>query len=188
MNIIRYIYLIIKQKLDSRRVQKIARLFYIFKKFDTRFRIRHKERIVQLNLSFYEFNIKKDKYRIFVEEVNSKIQIGIQKYNKNNYTWELQGIDNKLSLETTRKIFGTMLYIIKTYYSDIMYIQFKTIKRKCFNFRNYINCITSMSKSIFKNSFVSHNDKNIVSVDILPRDEDVLREAYYTKFKYKPKK
>jgi hypothetical protein len=146
-----------------------------------------------LNLSFYEFNIKKDKYRIFVEDVYSNIQIGIQKYNKSVCVcvWELQGINDKLSYETTRKIFGTMLYIIKTYYSNTKCIQFKTIKRTCFNFRNfrnYINCITSMSNSIFKIPFVSHNDKNTISVYMLPREKDIILKAYCTKFKYKPKK
>lgn len=169
MNTFRYIYYYIKQKIKQnllkRKASKLSRVFYIFNNFDAHFKIKNISSIEHSNTYFYDFYVKKEQYRIVVENNDLKIKVQILKYN-NSCIWEIQGIDKNLSYKETQKIFGTILYIIKTNYNNVIYAKFKTIDHTQFNFRSYINCLRSMSNLIFNNPIVSHNDKDEVNIYI----------------------
>lgn len=159
--------------------------FYFFESFDSHYEITKIYENQSVNIIFYEFKINKNKYRIFIENINKNIHIGFEKQNPViEMEWYIEGIDDDLKNGEIQKLFGTIIYVIKDLYKqDFISIKVKTNEDK--KFRVYLRLMQQISNKLLPNSTISHNDKEI-HIYKLPRENVIkLKEI---DFKYKPKK
>lgn len=172
--------------INSIKVQKMKDSFNIYESFDSHYEITKIYRNDVVNVMFYEFSVRTNKYRIFIELYKDNIHVGFEKeddFFKN--TWYIEGIDDDLKNGEIQKLFGTVIYVIKDLYKEkYNNIQIQTNEAK--KFRVYLRIVQQMSKTLLSNSIISHNDKFIFITNINNQDLNIL--DIIKSFKYKPKK
>ena len=158
--------------------------FCFFESFDSHYDITKIYENKSVNIIFYEFIINKNKYRIFIENINKNIHIGFEKQNPViEMEWYIEGIDDDLKNGEIQKLFGTIIYVVRDLYKqEFNCIKVKTDENK--KFRVYLRLMQQISNKLLPNSTISHNDKEI-HIYKLPRENVIkLKEI---NFKYKPK-
>ena len=167
----------------NKKVKDMKESFNIYESFDSHYDINKIYRNEAVNITFYEFNINKRKYRIFIELFENNIHIGFEKeddffMNK----WYIEGIDNELQNGEIQKLFGTVIYVIKDLYKQkYNNIQIQTNEDK--KFRTYLRIIQQISKKLLPDSVISHNDKFIFITN-----KESKKIDFINLFKYKSNK
>lgn len=175
-----------REYVNSINIQKMKDTFNIYESFDSHYEITKIYRNDTVNVIFYEFDIRTNKYRIFIELYKDNIHVGFEKeddFFKN--MWYIEGIDDDLKNGEIQKLFGTVIYVIKDLYKEkYNNIQIQTNEAK--KFRVYLRIVQQMSKTLLSNSIISHNDKFIFITASNNKGLHVL--DIIKSFKYKPKK
>lgn len=84
-------------------------VFFIDESFDSKFKIKSKEKIDN-STTLYYFDIENKEYRIFIEKIESNIHFGFERLINNK--WVINGVTNDLSQKDILTLFGTVKHII----------------------------------------------------------------------------